>query len=97
MVPPLKRYADDPRWRQPPPNNHQAFIDAAGSIIISPIGGPFDSAGGIHYAEFAGAFRRYVIEGQSMDDALAPYEENMNAALAESPAVKRDIPIEVPG
>ena len=32
-----------------------------------------------------------------MDDALAPYEENMNAALAESPAVRRDIPIEVPG
>ena len=97
VVPPLKRYADDPRWRQPPPNNHQAFIDAARSIIISPIGGPFDSAGGIHYAEFDGAFRRYVIEGQSMDDALAPYEENMNAALAESPAVRRDIPIEVPG
>ena len=97
VVPPLKRYADDPRWRQPPPNNHQAFIDAAGTIIISPIGGPFDSAGGIHYAEFAGAFRRYVIEGQSMDDALAPYEANMNAALAESPAVRRDIPIEVPG
>ena len=32
-----------------------------------------------------------------MDDALGPYEENMNAALALSPAVKRDIPIEVAG
>ena len=97
VVPPLKRYADDPTWRQPPPNNFQAFLDAANSIIISPIGGPFDSAGGTHAAAFQGAFRRYVIEGQSMADALAPYEEEMNAALAESPAVRRDIPIDVGG
>ena len=95
VVPPLKRYADDPRWRQPPPNNFQAFLDAANTIIISPIGGPFDSTGGVHAAAFQGAFRRYVIEGQSMQDALGPYEEEINAALAESPSVRRDIPIEV--
>lgn len=95
VVPVLKRYADDPTWRQPPPNNSKAFLDAANSIIISPIGGPFDSQGGIHYDEFGAAFRRYVIEGMSMDDALGPYEANMNAALAKSPAVNRKIPIVV--
>lgn len=95
VVPPLKRYADDPTWRQPPPNNFQAFLDAANSIIISPIGGPFDSAGGVHFAAFQSAFRRYAVEGQSMDDALAPYISEINAALAETPAVRRDIPIEL--